>query len=334
MFAILLTNCSSKKNDLEESNLKGKIWKIKETKFEGEERFGKYQIGEKRYFGHQFYVFNEEGYLIDYQQLDRKGKTERTSKYSYDKKGNRTEITTYEDDKVIQKQINQIDNNRIKESQVFDDEGKVTAWYQYVYSGTDIISGKVLNSDGSLSATFQNKMSEGFLTKQILKDSLEQITTIVNLERNKEGDVITEKNEFPTDTTEYTYSYQYEYDEKGNWLKQYQFDRDGKIDDIIVRHIIYYNESKVAKKDKDFYGIWFVLDDNDWIEFRQDKKYDSGCKDRIKETGNWEIDTKQQLLTFRADDPDDSRKYKYGFEGYQLILFTINGEEKLRLEKR
>lgn len=334
MFAILLGSCNSNKNDLEESNLKGKIWKLKETRFEGEEKFGKYQIGDKRYYGHQFYVFNEDGNLLESQQLDRKGKIERISKYSYDKNGNCTEITTYEDDKVVQKQINQIDNNKIVETQVFDEEGKLSNKYQYDYSGADISVGKVFNDDGSLDVTFQNELSGGLLTKQIVKDSLEEITSIRIYERNKKGDLITQKVEYPKDTTEYVYSFQYDYDEKDNWLKQYQFDEDGKIDDILVRNIVYYDESKASKTDKDFIGMWFVVDDNDWIEFRSDKKYDSGYKDRIRETGTWEIDAQQQILTFRADDPDDSRKYKYDFEGYQMILFTIQGEEKLRLEKR
>lgn len=334
MFAILLASCNSKKNDLKESNLKGKIWKLKETRFEGQEKFGKYQIGDKRYYGHQFYVFNEDGNLLESQRLDRKGKIERISKYSYDKNGNCTEITTYEDDKVVLKQVNQIDNNHIVETQVFDEEGKLTKKYQYDYSGADISGGKVFNSDGGLNVTFKNEISSGLLTKQIVKDSLEEITSIRIYERNKEGDIITQKVEYPKDTTEYVYTFQYDYDEKGNWLKQYQFDEDGKIDDILVRNIVYYDESKAPKTDKDFIGMWFVVDDNDWIELRPDKKYDSGYKDRIRETGTWEIDTKQQILTFRADDPDDSRKYKYDFEGYQMILFTIQGEEKLSLEKR
>lgn len=334
VFASLLTSCSSNKNDLEESNLKGKIWKLKETRYEGEEKFGKYQIGDKRYYGHQLYVFNEEGNLLESQRLDRNGKIERVSKYSYDKNGNCTEITTYEDDKVVQKQVNQIFDNQIVEVQVFDDEGELTEKYQYDYSGSDISSGKIFKGDGGLNLTFQNEISGGLLTKQTVKDSLEKITSIRTYERNKEGDIVTQKIEYPKDTSEYTYTFQYDYDENGNWLKQYQFDEDGKIDDILVRNIVYYDESKTAKTDEDFVGMWFVVDDNDWIEFRSDKKYDSGYKDRIKETGNWEIDTKQQILTFRADDPDDSRKYKYDFEGYQMILFTIQGEEKLRLEKR
>jgi len=334
MIAAILTSCSSKKNDLEESNLKGKIWKLKETRFEGEEKFGKYQLGDKRYFGHQFLVFNEEGNLIELQRLDRKGKIERISKYTYDENDNCIELTTYEDDKVVQKQVNKVENNQTVEVQVFDKKGKLTDKYQYNYSGADISSGKIFNSNGSLYATFQNELSGGLLTDQIVKDSLEQTTSIRTYERNNEGDIVRQVIKYPKDTTEYIYSFQYDYDEKGNWLKQYQFDKDGKIDDIIARNIVYYDESNNPKTDKDFTGMWFVVDENDWIEFRSDKKYDAGYKDRIRETGTWEIDSKQQILTFRADDPDDSRKYKYDFEGYQMILFTIQGEEKLRLEKR
>jgi hypothetical protein len=334
MIAVFLASCNSNKNDLEESNLKGEIWKVKETSYEGEEKFGKYQIGDKNYWGHQFYVFNKDGNLTELQRLDRKGKTERISKYNYDKDGNCMEITTYEDDEVVQKQVNRIEKGKLVEVQVFDKDGELSDKYQYNYSGDDISSGKVFNSNGKLNITFKNGYSSGFLNTQIVKDSLDEIKSILTYERNNEGDIINQKIEYPKDTSENVYTFSYDYDDKGNWLKQYQFDKEGKIEDIIVRNIVYYNESKKAKNEKDFIGMWFVIDDNDWIEFRSDKKYDSGYKDRIKETGVWEIDSEQQILTFRADDPDDSRKYKYDFEGYQMILFTIQGEEKLRLEKR
>ena len=330
MFAALLTSCRSKKNHLEEHNLKGKVWKLKETRYEGEEKFGKYQIGDKRYNGHRFYIFNEDGNLIELQE------SERVSKYTYDDSENCTEITAYRYDKVVKKRVNQVKNDKIVEAQFFDEDGKLLHKYHYNYSGAEISDGKIFNDDGS-HYTFQNEFSSGLLSKQIVKDSLEEIISIQTVERNNEGDIITQKTKYLKDTSEYIYSFKYDdYDEKENWLKQYNFDEDGEIDDIIVRNIVYYDESSDPKTDKDFTGIWFVVDDNDWIEFRSDKKYDAGYKDRIKETGTWEIDSEQQILTFRADDPDDSRKYKYDFEGYryQMILFTIQGEEKLRLEKR
>ena len=334
MCTALMFGCSSNKNDLEESNLKGEIWKLKETSYEGEEKFGKYQIGDKNYWGHQFYVFNESGNLIESQHLDRKGKIERVSKYIYDDVGNCTEITTYEDDDVVQKQVNLIENDRTAEVQVFDKDGELTEKYQYNYSGSDISGGKIFNGNGGLKISFINELSSGYLNKQIVKDSLGEITSIRKYERNKEGDITEQTVEYPKNTTEYSYTFQYEYDDVGNWIKQFQFDKDGEIEEIIVRNIIYYNKTDEPKSENDFIGMWFVVDDNDWIEFRSDKKYDAGYRDRIKETGTWEIDTKQQILTFRADDPDDSRKYKFDFEGYQMVLFTIQGDEKMRLEKR
>lgn len=332
--AVLLVSCNSNKNYLEELNLKGKIWKLTQISYKGEEKFGKYQIGDKNNWGHLIYVFNKEGNLTELQQLDQYEEIEKISKYLYDNRGNCIEITTYEDDVLIQKEVMKIKRNKIIELQVFDKDEKLSNKYQYYYSGNDISSARVFNSVGKLYYTFNNEFSNGFLYKQIIKDSIGNIESIWIDERNKEGEIISHKVEYPKDTSEYVYTFKYNYDDKGNWLKQYQFDKDGKIANIIVRNIIYYKESKKAKTEKDFIGMWFVLDDNDWIEFRSDKKYDSGYNDRIKETGIWEIDSEQQILTFRADEPDDSRKYKFDFEGYQIVLFTIQGEEKLRLEKR
>ncbi|GAB4258226.1 MAG: hypothetical protein Kow0027_25690 [Saprospiraceae bacterium] len=167
-FASLLTSCSSNKTDLEKFNLKGKIWKVTKTVYEGEERFGKYKIGEKRYYGHQLYIFNEKGNLLESQQLDRKGKIETVTKYSYDKKGNCTEITTYENNRVKQRQVNLISDNLIVEVHFFDDNGELTEKRQYNYSGSEISGGKIFDGEGNLELTFQNEMSEGLLTKQIL----------------------------------------------------------------------------------------------------------------------------------------------------------------------
>ena len=82
------------------------------------------------------------------------------------------------------------------------------------------------------------------LSKEIVKDSLEEIISIQTFERNNEGDIITQKTKYPKrDISEYIYSFKYDdYDEKENWLKQYNFDEDGEIDDIIVRNIVYYDE--------------------------------------------------------------------------------------------
>jgi len=330
----LIIGCNSKRNDLEESNLKGKIWKIQESSFKGEEKFGKYQIGDKNYWGHSLYIFNEDGNIIESLNLDRMGNTVSQSKYIYDGNNNCVEIETYEVDKLASKQINTIENNKESEVKIFDKDGNLTNFYKYNYSGDVISGGSILNKNAEPTGTFNNEISKGLLIKQTVKDSIGEVTYITSFKRNPNGDVIEQVTIHPKDTSEQKYIFQYEYDDKKNWTKQYQFDKEGKIEDIIVRNIVYYDDSKKTKSEKDFIGMWFVVDDNDWIEFRSDKKYDAGYNDRINESGTWEIDSQQQVLTFRANDPNDSKKYKYAFEGYQMVLFTIQGVEKLKLEKR
>lgn len=334
IIAVIAISCNTKKSDLEEYNIKGKVWKIQETNFEGEEKFGKYQVGDKNYYGHSLYIFNETGNIIEYHILDRKGKSESISKYTYNDDNLCKEISTFEDNELKSKQVNSFDGKKLIEVRLFDEKGELENIYKYNYKGNVISNGKILNKAGKIMNTFENDLSNDLLNSQTVKDSINKVVIITKYKRNKNNDLIETLSIYPQDSTEYKYTFDYEYDKKGNWTKQYQFNKEGKIENIIVRNIIYYNESKISKNENDFIGMWFVVDDTDWFEFRKDKKYDSGYRDKISESGNWEIDIKQQILTFRANDPDDSRKYKYEFEGNQLILFTIQGDEKLRLEKR
>lgn len=220
------------------------------------------------------------------------------------------------------------------EVKLFDEKGKLENTYKYEYNNNVISSGKIFNEFGKKVYTFENGISNGLVNTQTIKDSINQVVTITKFKRNKNNDIIEILSIYPKDTIEYKYTFDYEYDKKGNWTKKYQFNKEGKIENIIVRNIIYYNDSKISKNENDFIGMWFVVDDTNWFEFRKDKKYDSGYRDKISESDSWEIDTKQQIFTFRANDPDDSRKYKYEFEGNQIIFFTIQGEEKFRLERR
>ncbi len=332
--ALFAISCNNNQTDLEESNIKGKVWKIQETSFEGEEKFGKYQVGDKNYWGNNLYILNEYGNLVESHTLDKKGKSETVSKYSYNENNTCSEISTFSEDELIGKQTNIIQGNKIAKVKLFDEDGELENIYQYEYSGQDLTSGKIFNKENKLTKTFENKYSNGFVEERIVKDSIKEVSAITKYLRNNNGDIIEEIVSYPKDTSENKYLFGYEYDKMKNWIKQFQFDKEGKIENIIVRKIIYFGDSKESKAENDFIGMWFVIDDNDWIEFREDKKYDFGYKDWIKESGNWEIDTKQQLLTFRANDPDDSRKYKYDFDGYHMVLYTVQGDEKLRLEKR
>lgn len=334
IIAVVATSCNTKKSDLEENNIKGKVWKIQVTIFEGEEKFGKYQIGEKDYDGHYLYIYNEIGNIIEHHTLDREGKSKSISKYIYNDDNLLEEISTFKDNKLKRKQVCSFDGKKLIEIRLFDEKGELENIYKYDYKKNVISKVKVLNKSGKMLNTFENDYKSGLLNSQTVKDSNNKVIRIEKFKRNKNKDIIEILLIYPQDSTEYKYTFDYEYDKKGNWTKKYIFNKDGKIENILVRDIIYHNESKVPKNENDFIGIWFVIDDNDWIELRKDKKYDFGYREKISESGIWEIDIKQQIITFRANDPDDSRKYKYEFEGNQLILFTIKGDEELRLEKR
>lgn len=332
--AIIAISCNTKKTDLEESNIKGKVWKIQETSFKGEEKFGKYQIGDKNYYGHSLYIFNERGNLIESQVLDRKGKPEDISKFTYNEDNLCIEISAFEDNELKSKQINSFQGKKLVEAKLYDKKGALENTYRYDYRGNVITHGKILNKLGRTVNTFENDLSNELLNSQTVKDSINQVISITKYKRNKNNDLIETLANYPKDSTKYEYTFDYEYDKKNNWTKQYQFDKEGKIESIKVRNIVYYNDLKIVRNENDFIGIWFVVDNNNWFEFRKDKKFDSGSSDKITKSGNWELDIKQQILTLRANEPDDSEKYKYQFEGNQIIFFTINGEEDGRLEKR
>lgn len=334
LIAALAISCNSQKNSLDELNVKGKVWKIQETSFYGEEKFGKYQIGSRSYYGNNLSVFNEDGYIMEYHSLDKNGKTEELTKYTYNKENQCTEIDTYKESELKRKIVNNYKDNKIKEVNVFSKNGVLDDVYIYEYNGKLLSGGKILDSERNLVNTFENEYKKDLLTSQTVKGIKGEIIRKVEYKRNSTNNVIESKTSYPKDSSEDKYTFDYEYDKKGNWIKQYQFNKEGKIEHIVIRNIVLYDDINKLKSDNDFMGVWFVVDENDWIEFRKENKYDSGYKDKISESGSWEIDAKQQILTFRANTPDDSRKYKYEFEGSQMVLFTIQGDEKMRLEKR
>ncbi|MGS2727893.1 hypothetical protein ACU8DI_14885 [Psychroserpens sp. BH13MA-6] len=329
-----IASCSKPKTDIENFNLKGDVWKIQETTYDASEKFGNYVTEDKEYSGHSYLEFNEQGNLVEYRSLDKRGKTNWNQDFKYNDKNIRTEITTLEDGKVDRKEINSINNDKITKVEVYDGDGEKTNIYNYEYSGHNISNGYVQNDKGKTTLIFKNVWNKGQLVKQEVKDSLGDLDYLDQYERNDFNDVILYTYSNPKDSIKNTYKYDYEYDEKNNWIKKYDFDKNGKIDNIIIRNIVYFDDSKKSRTVDDFIGMWFEVDEKEWIEFRKDKKYDSGYNSRIKESGTWEIDFDAKLITFRAKEPDDSKKYRFGFEGYQMVLFAMDGKEKMRLEKR
>lgn len=337
----ILASCNSPKNDLDESNLKGDVWKAQETSYAGEEKYGEYVVGDKNYWGHSYNEFNKLGNLVDSKRFDDDGEITSYSKYKYDKDANCIEIETYVDGELTKKQINKIDKNKIHEVKYFDKDGELESVYRYNYSAKNISDGIILDKNGTITNTFSNDFKNGFFYSQTFKDSIGAIIRHSTFKRNEYGDLIELLTSYPNDTSETKHLFSYDYDAEGNWIKQYQFDEDGKIEDIIIRNIVYYSDEKKSYTKKHFVGIWFVnssddswFDKDDWLEIQNNKSFDIGYDSEVWKSGTWETNSKEKVFTFRTDKDDDSRKYKYKFEGSQLVFSTIQGEEQFRLEKR
>lgn len=332
IIAVLTISCNSHENSLEESHIKGNVRKIQETRYYGEGTVENYKLGDKSDYGNGLYLYNEKGYLFEKQSFDESGNPNYITKYKYNEDDVLTEEDLYQADELVNKTEYSLEKGKATEVKLFDKNLKVSSVSKYIYSGKNISNGTILNGDGNVKSTFNCKYSNGLLTTQTVNDSLGKISVVVKYKWNNKKYLTELLVIYTDDTSEYKTTYAYEYDSKGNWIKQIQLD-EGEVDNIIIRKISYSDDTK-NNKSGDIIGMWFVVDENDWIELRKDKKYDSGYKDEINESGSWEIDKKQQLLTFRATEPGDSKKYKYAFEENQLVFYTIQGEEIMRLEKK
>ncbi len=125
-------------------------------------------------------------------------------------------------------------------------------------------------------------------------------------------------------------NYEYEYDDRNNWIKRYKFNEAGEIDVITLREIKYYGE--VLNK-KDFEEYWYDANEKTSFVFKNEEfYYGLGLLGQPKGYGTWELDTEQNIVTLNDNLQDEIQKYKYHFEGYQLVLSTLQGKEKFRLE--
>ena len=341
---IFITGCNSQTNSLDEKNLKGKVWKIQETSYEGVEKSGKYELGKKNYSGNYQYIFNEKGNVIEYLDLYRDGDIDDIVKYIYNEDDICLEIIAFDDreeDEILWKEVNIIEGDRIIGVENYDDEGEVTRRRKYYYKGNFITGGEgeVIDEKYGSKYSFEIEYIKGFMSSQTFRDDLGETSQITTYNRNDNHDIMLSTTLNPNDSSETKFTFEYEYDDKGNWIKQYQFNEESIIEGIIVRKIDYYDKSKKVKSGGEFEGIWFVIetdddwfDEDDWLVIEAENKFDIGYDEEVWKSGLWERDKKQNLFTLRSE--DDSKKYKYDIIDAQLILYTINGEEIVRFEKR
>lgn len=334
---VIALSCNSRKTSLEEENLKGNIVKIFENTYEVEEKFGKIETGDKEYYGHYLITYNDFGNISERTTFSRNGEMERVEKLKYNENEMLIENSIYNSDNKLEYKvkfyINESNSNRFSKVEHYNEDGKLTEIYKYKYNGSLISGGDILNSSKELLKTWKNEFEGDILIKQTILDSIGNITTIQVYNRNGNNDIVHFQEFDKNDSLSYERKYTYEYDEKNNWIRQIEY-VDDKPSTIKIRKILYKEDLDKEISKNDFIGIWFEIGDNDWIEFKENNKYDKGYNENIKDNGEWELDKNQKIITFRSANPDKSKKYSYKYSEFILILSTVSGDIEMQLEKR
>lgn len=239
---VLFYTCNSEKynyqSDLEESNLKGKVWKVEKTIHNADEKVTTCPCGEREECKQALYVYNGKGNLVESTTIDIDGKILINSRYSYNRQDVCKEIDRYSGKKLVGKEVNMLQGDKVKEVKVFNADGVTENVYTYDYSGGAVSAGTILNEKGEIVGSFQNEYLNGQLDSQTKKDNSGNITVITKYKRNANNDVTESIFINPIMNSEYKLAFSYEYDKMGNWIKQTQL-FNGEIVAIIMRNITY-----------------------------------------------------------------------------------------------
>jgi hypothetical protein len=243
MIICLLLSCNSEKanvkSDLVASNLKGKIWKIQRTIYKVGDKV-KCPACQRDNDKNTFYVYDSDGQLTKCSEMDENGDTVIVSKYIYNDRGICSEIDKYAGDKIVGKQVNLLEDGKVREVKEYNEEGTVENIYKYEYAGNDISAGIVLNKSGETVSSFNYEFLNGQICTQTEKNSTGDVWTVTKYKRNSNNDIIETIKSYAKDENEYKPTFEYEYDKQGNWVKQTQF-YEGEIAGIVVRNITYYS---------------------------------------------------------------------------------------------
>ena len=242
IITVLFFSCKSGKynlqSDLNESNLKGKVWKIEKTIHKADAKV-RCSCGEREECNQTRYVYNEKGNLVESATIEIDGKILITSRYIYNRDGACKEIDKYSGEKLVGKEVNILQGDNLLEVRLFNESGINENVCKYEYSGDDVSDGTTYGAAGEIVSSFHNDYVNEQLDTQTEKDNRGNITVITKYKRNRNDDVIESILYNHKMNSEYKLTFDYEYDKAGNWIKKTQF-YNGKIAGIIMRNITYY----------------------------------------------------------------------------------------------
>ena len=268
LVAIATISCSKKKNDLTWQEASGNVKSIRTTGYEATEKFGEISEGDVLYDEdiNNLMVFNQDGYITEISYFNHSGNLEKKSVYVYDGESKLTKINNFDGDgDDIGRTVYTYNENRMPTKIVdYDKSGKINFTQKNEWDGDKCIRNQFINEYSEGNYTI-NEFNGNSLVKSVVYDKNGKktgdyteyddykITKIVNpeftisLTYNDKGlcTSIVNGKLYSTNSISWSkgesYIYEYEYDNKDNWIRKVEKQKQSKkAKRIFIREIEYY----------------------------------------------------------------------------------------------
>lgn len=245
MFILTISACSGKDNNLTKSNLKGKVYRLTETRYSAKEKFG--EIIKDTLEAEEVLTFNEQGYLVEKLEKGFGRFENRKEIFEYNKDSQVSKKTAFDKNvKIIQTYLFDYDKNKkLVRWQNIDANKKILQYETYKYDQKGLLIESIsYNEDGSVlsKSMFTNEdhgncIEKNFYdgnttteTHKLKYNQQNQVTqnemfmygstigkTVYKYHNGELSDEISYPSTFSKDTTTWKYEY-IDIDKQGNWL--------------------------------------------------------------------------------------------------------------------
>ncbi len=239
-------NTVTKKNDLQEANLKGKVKSVREIDYEaiqeaGQIKKGKVLEGAESEVSNVLTNYNEKGYVVDKEYYNF-GYSFKIS-YKYDAEGSMVEENHYNSDSKLEYQIlyeyKYDEKGNVVEQIEKGSESKTNRRITYGYDDKgNLVEEKWYYADGTLSWHVTYRYNDKGYKVEEITNSIEQSPSKITYKYDDKGGN-TERDEYFHSGGLVRYKNQYKYDSQGNWIKRIKY-VDGTLSIITERTIEYY----------------------------------------------------------------------------------------------
>ncbi|KXX69642.1 hypothetical protein [Flammeovirga sp. SJP92] len=314
--------------------IKGDVLQIVEKKYKTQMKKGEFLINYEDDLSHKVYIYNQQNVIKKREYVNGEGEVYWYFDSDFDARGNMTVTSIFYEDKLETTIKNKIIDDIVVEEVYYDENGQIKYSRVNEYDDDGARTVTEFDADGKISSVTDYKDKDGFVASITKKLPSGKIKYSIQYERNPSGDIIKEKNIEAEGVDPKTKFYEYDYDQKGNWIKQYQFDKNRILQYVTIRNITYEKEKEEVSIDK-LIGEWFVYGTKQSsFHFKKDYTFLLKNKDLEELTGSWSLKTKKQKLILDQTGKEEEIVLYCSSKGGLLYLYQKELDETIKLEKR